>query len=202
MNDEKPSLTNESVNPRAGDTAVPWAEAKAWFVRDVLPLEAILMRFLQRNCRNSSDVEDVRQEVYAHILRAAESKLPERTKPFLFATARNVLIDRLRRENVIPIEIVADLDLTLIPADEPGPERNTIARDALRRLQLALNDLPPRYREALILRRIEGLSVREISRRMGISEQAVSNYVQRGIFVLADQLYGELSAIGGEHDLS
>lgn len=202
MNDEKPSWNNEGVQSRAGDAAVSWAEAKAWFVRDVLPLEAMLMRFLQRNCRNASDVEDVRQEVYAHVLRAAEKSLPERTKPFLFSTARNVLIDRLRRENVIPIEIAADLDLSIVPSDEPGPERAVFARETLRRLQLALNDLPPRCREALILRRIEGLSLQEISRRMGISEQTVSNYVQRGIFALADQLYGEQSAIGGEHDLT
>jgi len=160
------------------------------------------MRFLQRNCRNTSDVEDVRQEVYAHVLRAAEKSLPERTKPFLFSTARNVLIDRLRRENVIPIDIAADLDLTVVPSEEPGPERAVFARETLRRLQLALNDLPPRCREALILKRVEGLSLQEISRRMGISEQAVSNYVQRGIFALADQLYGEQSAIGGEHDLT
>ncbi|HTO41855.1 MAG TPA: RNA polymerase sigma factor [Rhizomicrobium sp.] len=202
MNDEKPSWNNESVNARAEDTAVPWAEVKAWFVRDVLPLEATLMRFLQRNCRNPSDVEDVRQEVYANLLRAAEKAFPERTKPFLFSTARNVLIDRLRRDNVIPIEVAADLDLSVVPSDEPGPERSVFARETLRRLQLALNDLPPRYREALILKRIEGLSLQEISHRMGIPEQVVSNYVRRGVFVLADQLYGEQSAVGGEHDLT
>lgn len=202
MNDEKPSWNNEGVHPRAGDTAVSWAEVKAWFVRDVLPLEAMLMRFLQRNCRNASDVEDVRQEVYAHMLRAAEKSLPEKAKPFLFATARNVLIDRLRRENVIPIDIAADLDLTIVPSDEPGPERAVFARETLRRLQLALNDMPPRCSEALIMKRVEGLSLQEISRRMGISEQTVSNYVQRGVFALADQLYGEQSTIGGEHDLT
>lgn len=202
MNDEKPSWNNEGVNSRAEDAAVPWAEVKAWFVRDVLPLEATLMRFLQRNCRNPSDVEDVRQEVYANLLRAAEKKLPERTRPFLFQTARNVLIDRLRRENVIPIEIAADLDLSIVPSDEPGPERSVFARETLRRLQIALNDLPPRYREALLLKRVEGLSLQEISRRMGIPEQVVSNYIRRGVFALADQLYGEQSAVGGEHDLN
>lgn len=202
MNDEKPSWNNEGVNSRAEDAAVPWAEVKAWFVRDVLPLEATLMRFLQRNCRNPSDVEDVRQEVYANLLRAAERNLPERTRPFLFQTARNVLIDRLRRENVIPIEVAADLDLSIVPSDEPGPERSVFARETLRRLQIALNDLPPRYREALILKRVEGLSLQEISRRMGIPEQVVSNYVRRGVFALADQLYGEQSAVGGEHDLT
>lgn len=202
MSEEKPSWNGKSGNSHAGGEVVPSAEAKAWFVRDVLPLEAMLMRFLQRNCRNPGDVEDVRQEVYANILRAAEKALPEKTKPFLFTTARNILINRLHRENVIPIEIAADLDLTIVPSDDPGPERTVLAREALRRLQLALNDLPPRHREALLLKRVEGLSLQEISRRMGISEQVVSNYIRRGVFALADQLYGEQSAVGGEHDLN
>jgi RNA polymerase sigma-70 factor (ECF subfamily) len=202
MKDERPDCNIDGVNSNAGGTAVPLADVRAWFVRDVLPLEAMLMRFLQRNCRNASDVEDVRQEVYANILNAAEKKLPERTKPFLFTTARNVLINRLHRDNVIPLEIAADLDLTIVPSDDPGPERVVLARETLRRLQLALNDLPPRQREALLLKRVEGLSLQEISRRMGISEQVVSNYIRRGIFALADQLFAEQPVAGGEHDLS
>ncbi|HVT25505.1 MAG TPA: sigma-70 family RNA polymerase sigma factor [Rhizomicrobium sp.] len=160
------------------------------------------MRYLRKNWRNESDVEDLRQEVYAQVLREAESEIPQRAKAFLFAKARNVMIDRFRKENVIPIELGMDMELSGVPADEPGPERTTYARHTLRRLQLALNELPPRYREALLMARVNGLSRREIAQRMGISEQAVGNYVHRGMFVLADLLYGERTILGGEHDLS
>jgi RNA polymerase sigma-70 factor (ECF subfamily) len=200
MSDETPSMNNEGAGQRAGGTAVSTAEVKAWFVSDVLPLEAMLMRFLYRNWRNPSDAEDLRQEVYAHVLKAAETKIPERTKPFVFATARNLIIDRLRRENIVPIEIADDQDLAMIPTDEPGPERSVSARDTLRKLQLALDQLPPRCREALVLQRIEGLSRREIAQRMGIGEQAVANYVQHGLFVLADLLFAERTLPGGEHE--
>lgn len=175
-------------------------EAKVWFVQEILPLEALLTRFLRKNWRNPSDVEDLRQEIYAHVLKAAEGKLPDHAKAFLFATARNLLVDHLRRENIVPIEIVAELDIVAIQTDDPGPERQTLARDTLRRLQHALNDLPPRCRQAVILQRIEGLSRREIAQRMGISEQAVANHVARGMFVLADFLFCETSELGTSHD--
>ena len=43
------------------------AEVNAWFGREVLPLEAALMEFLQHNWRNQSDVYDFRQEVYVRV---------------------------------------------------------------------------------------------------------------------------------------
>lgn len=202
MNDEIKSMSSEGADPRARGTAVPAADVKAWFVREVLPLEAMLMRFLHRNWRNAGDAEDLRQEVYAQVLKSAETNIPEKTKPFLFATARNVLVDRLRKENVIPIDAVSELEFLTVPTDAPGPERTAYARDTLRKLQRALDQLPPRYREALLMARVNGLSRREIAQRMGISEQAVGNYVHRGMFVLADLLYGERTILGGEHDLS
>jgi RNA polymerase sigma-70 factor (ECF subfamily) len=199
MNDAIKSVSSEGADPRARGTAVPAADVKAWFVRDVLPLEAMLMRFLQRN---AGDAEDLRQEVYAQVLKSAETNIPEKTKPFLFSVARNVIVDRLRKENVIPIDVVSELELSGVPADEPGPERTAYARDTLRKLKHALDQLSPRHREALLLARVNGLSRREIAQRMGVSEQVVGNYVHRGMFVLADLLYGERSILGGEHDLS
>ena len=90
------------------------------------------------------------------------AKYRPQQKPFVFATARNLLIDRVRREQVVPIEAVADLDALDIAIDAPGPDRNAMARDELRRLHAALDQLPPRCRE-VVVKRIEGLTRREIA---------------------------------------
>jgi RNA polymerase sigma factor (sigma-70 family) len=172
---------------------------KCWFVREVLPLEAVLMRFLNRNWRNKSDIEDFRQEVYAQVLQAAESQIPDRAKPFVLSTARNFLVDCIRREHIVSIEAVADLDMLGIAADEPGPDRSVMARDALRKLQVALNRMPPRRRQAVIFKRVDGLSRREIGQRMGISEQAVADYVADGMRMLADTLFDDLDEMGTPH---
>jgi len=95
----------------------------------------------------------------------------------------------VRREQIIPIEARADLETLGVARDEPGPDRNVIARDELRRLQEALDRLPPRCREAIVLRQVDGLSRREIAHRMGIGEGTVKEYVAQGVRALADMLY-------------
>ena len=162
------------------------SEIEAWFVRDVLPLEATLMRFLNQNWRNKSELEDLRQDVYARILEKVESGLPEHTKAFVLTTARNLLIDRVRREHIVPIEAMADLEGLNTVDDAPGADRTVIARDTLRRLQIALDKLPPRCREVVMLRRVEGLSRQEIATRMGISEKTVAAHMTNGMCALAN----------------
>lgn len=164
-------------------------EVKAWFLREVLPLESLLMQFLRHNWKEQGDVEDILHDVYIRVYEAASRQIPDQTKPFVFTTARNLLISRVRKRQVIPIEAVADLDALGIAMDSPGPDRSAIARDELRRLQQAIDKLPPRLREALILRRVEGLSRGEIALRMNVSEASVSAYLMDGMYALADLLY-------------
>lgn len=164
---------------------------KAWFVREVLPLEAALMQFLRRSGRSEADIADLRQEVYLRVCQQAEKEIPHPVKPLVFTIARNLMIDQVRRGQVIPIESVADLEAINVAGDTPGPDRTLMAREELLLLRAALEKLPPRCREALILRRIEGLSRREIAERMGISEHTVSEHINVGVRALANALYGE-----------
>jgi RNA polymerase sigma factor (sigma-70 family) len=196
MTEQTPGNGFDGADLRRAGKVVTSSQAKAWFVREVLPLEAMLMRFLSKNWRNKSDLEDFRQEIYAQVLNAAETNIPDQAKPFVFSVARNLLIDRFRKEHIVPIEAVAELDTLKVPSDEPGPERNVVSRDLLRRLQLGIEQLPPRCREAVVLKRIEGLSRREIAQRMNIAEQTVSEYVAYGMRILADVTYGEAPELG------
>src|SRR6185437_7440094 len=120
---------------------------------------------------------DIRQDIYVRVYDAARKQVPTHTKAFVFQTARNLLIDRVRHDRVVPIEAVPDLETLDVPGDAPSPERATIARDDLRRLRTALDKLPPRCREAVVLGRIEGLPGRAIAVRMGVSDQAVSKHL-------------------------
>ena len=171
-------------------------EVNAWFVREVLPLEPLIMRYHRRQWPNPSEIEDLRQDVYIRSYQAAKREIPAAAKSFVFRIAHDLLVDRIRREQVVPIEAVADSDELEIAIDMPSPDRTVIARDELRRLQAALDKLPPRAREAVILGRIEGLSGKEIAQRMGISEATVSVHLANGIQTLGDLLYGE--AMPGE----
>jgi RNA polymerase sigma factor (sigma-70 family) len=181
----------DSAVPNRSGTGVSTPEVVAWFVREVLPLEAILMHFLRHNWRGQGDFEDLRQDVYVRVCEAAQKELPEQAKPFVLMTARNLLVDRIRREQIVPIEVVSDIDALGLAMDTPSPERTVLARDELRHVRKALDDLPPRAREAVVLGRIEGLSGREIAARMGIAENTVSEHLSSGIRILADMLHGK-----------
>jgi RNA polymerase sigma-70 factor (ECF subfamily) len=188
---ETPETNREDALLRPLGAVITAPEVRIWFVREVLPLEAVLRQFLQHNWHNKADVDDLLQEVYVRVCESARQRIPEPTKPFVFTIARNLLIDRVRRERIIPIEAVSDLDALEIEKDEPGPERSAIARDELRRLQGALDRLPARAREAIVLKQVDGLSRREIAERMGIGEGTVKQYVADGIRALAAHFYGE-----------
>jgi len=174
---------------QAADMTAP--DVNAWFVREVLPMEILLTQFLRRGWPNKSDIDDLCQEVYARVYEAAQKKIPKPARPFVFTIARNLLIDQARHAQIVPIEVVADPELLGVAFDGPGPERNVMARDELRQLQSALDHLPPRCRDVVVLSRIEGFSGRQIAQHMGISEATVSEHMAKGMCLLANVLYGE-----------
>jgi RNA polymerase sigma-70 factor (ECF subfamily) len=171
------------------DTADAVSRADAWFKREIVPLEGSLMRFLQYNWRNESEALDFRQEIYVRVYEAAKKQFPESPKQFLFTTARNLLTDRMRQARVVPLDTSTNLDTVEIEGEAPGPDRIVMARDELRRVQTALDQIQPRWREAIILGRIEGLSRKEIAQRMGVSDGTVAQYLTHGICALVDLLY-------------
>ncbi len=188
MND-KPDFDREEADGRLSMTGAP-ADLHAWFLREVLPLEAALTQYLRHNWQNQASVADLLQEVYVRVYEAARKQIPESTKSFVFTTAHNLLVDRVRREKVIPIEAVEDLEALGVAADAPGPDEQVTARDELRRVQAALEQIPPRSRETFLLFHVQGLNPREIGQRMGISEKTVSWHLNESVQILADMLYG------------
>lgn len=188
---ERPENSIESAKGRRADAASMMSQVDAWFTREVLPLESSLMNFLRRNWRNQDEIADLRQEVYVRVYEAAARAIPERPKQFVFATARNLLIDRVRQAQVIPIEAASDFDALDMASEAPGPEHIVQARDELRMVQAALDRLPPRQKKAVLLKRVEGLSRRSIASRMGVTESSAAKYIAEGICALVDALASE-----------
>ncbi len=167
------------------------AALDAWFVEEVLPLERRLIRYLLHARQPASDIEDLCQEVFARVYEAARGRRPAPVWPYVYMVARNLIVDRLRREQVVPIELLADPE-TLGAAGEDVPaDRALAAKQDLDRLYLAVEALPDRCREVVRMRKIEGASQREVARRLGIAEHTVEKQVSKGLRRLAEALYGE-----------
>lgn len=163
---------------------------RRWFMDEVLPLERDLVRFIARHCSDAADVPDVRQEVYARVLAGAPVDRLGSTRGFVLAVAKNVLIDRARRAKIVSFEQIADIDTMDHDIDLTGQDRRMTARDELRRAMQGLEQLPPRCREVVRLRKVEGLSIRETADRMGVSHHTIERQLTLGLRALANFMLG------------
>jgi RNA polymerase sigma factor (sigma-70 family) len=139
----------------------------AWFKREILPHEPMLLRYLARVWPRKHEVHDLRQETYARVYAAAMASRPASPRSFLFTTAHHLMADRVRHERVVSIEAVGDIEALNVTVDEISVERRIGARQELKLLARALDLLPPKCRKVLWLRRVEGLSQKEVAQRLG-----------------------------------
>lgn len=177
----------------AGGSPAAGLSVPAWFQREVLPLEPALMRFLRRHWRHHEELPDLRQDIYIRVYESVQANgAPESTAAFVFACARNLLVDRVRKAQVVTFETVANLeDLPEHPQVDFTPEELAESRQKLRLLQLAIDALSPRCREVVLLRKVEGLSHREIATRLGIAEGTIEKQITIGVRALAESLLSQ-----------
>ena len=187
---EKPGAEREIGGRDRKGSVVSDDAVSAWFISKILPLEAILMHYLRLNWRNASDIPDLRQEVYARVFEAAQQGIPDNPKRFLLTTARNLLINLVRREQIVPMETFADLDVIGAESAEPQPERVIIEQEEVHRIEAAIEHLPARTRQAVKLAYFEGLTCGEIAKRMGVTHQVASEYIAKGTLALGRIHFG------------
>ena len=182
-----PSPADASPAPTAGTDAFD-----RWFVEQVLPLEPALVRLLRRHWRRADDIADLRQEIYVRVYETVGREgLPDSASGYLFATARNHLINKARRARIVQFDLVAELEELPEPPVEPwSPEQLAAARAEIDLLEAALETLPPRCREVVRLRKVDGLSQKDIAARLGITEGTVEKQVTLGVRALAEELAG------------
>jgi RNA polymerase sigma-70 factor (ECF subfamily) len=128
--------------------------------------------------------EDAVQETFASIWRSAKSYHPERGAgaPWLFAVARNAIVDRSRARGDMPADIPEEADL------EPGPPDRAEQSWVEWRVHSALEELPEREREVVALAYWSGLSQSEVAEFLGIPLGTVKTRTRAALSHLADIL--------------
>jgi RNA polymerase sigma-70 factor (ECF subfamily) len=152
-----------------------------WFTEQVQPHESLLRAWLRSRFPSEPDLDDLVQETFARLLKAHETAPITEAKAFLFATARNLALDRVRRRQVINLEPLAEIAELSVLDDRLGVSESLSRQQELELLTQAIQSLPERCRQVLTLRKIYGLSQKEIAAQLGIAEHTVEAQVANGV---------------------
>lgn len=157
-----------------------------WFADEVHVHDGQLKAYLRGSFPGVSDVDDVVQESYLRIWKTRATHPIECAKGFLFQVARRLAIDVLRRRESARTDSVADLAGLGVAESAPNAADSAARSEELLLLAKAFHSLPDRCRAVLVLRKLEGLSQREIAERLGITEGTVQVHIGRGLRQLED----------------
>jgi RNA polymerase sigma-70 factor (ECF subfamily) len=140
--------------------------------------------------RSPQDAEDVVQDAYLQAFRAFDRYRGGDARAWLLRIVRNACYGWLRQRSG-PRGGAVDVDVADLPDDEAaGPEAHTIRQADGARVRRALDELPPAFREALVLRELEGLSYKEIADIAEVPIGTVMSRLARGRRLLAAALGG------------
>jgi RNA polymerase sigma-70 factor (ECF subfamily) len=168
--------------PPAEPARLPALTTAEWFAEHVQPHEPALRAYLSRRFPSLPDHDDLVQETYARLLRVRDPARLAFARAFLFTTARNAAIDLFRRNRRVvhePIDETHDFH----PLDEPAGIIESLERQQrLEALLEAISALPDRCREVMMLRYLDGFTVRQIAGRLGIAFGTVKNHLLKGVY--------------------
>jgi RNA polymerase sigma-70 factor (ECF subfamily) len=172
------TMSHSELSMRRKQKAERRGRLAAWVAREVLPHEASVRAWLLRAGLVREDVEDVIQESYCRLAELESVQHILRADSYFFQTARNLVIRRIQRSKIVPFVPMVREDYQ---DDQPDPERDAGGRMALSRVMALLERLPERRRKIFAMRRIDGMSQREIAAAMNVSENVVEHEIKLGL---------------------
>lgn len=178
-------------SPPSAPEQVPAAhQAQArWFVDEVHRHDASLKNYVRSAFPAVRDVFDVVQESYLRVWRRhlvrpitdVSGSVRASVKSFLFQVARRLALDTIRHERVSPFDPVGDIAGLSAVEERRGAADVAAVNQEFQLLLEAIDRLPGRCRQVVILRKLQGLSPAETARHLGISEETVHVQARRGL---------------------
>lgn len=126
------------------------------------------------------DPDDIAQEAFRKLLERGDVSRIKNLRAYLWRTARNLVLT-FKRSAIQRSNYDFEIEHIFFPltGDASSPETIVVAREQLRAINDLLRAMPEKRRWALLLYRLEGLTLKEIAARFGISRTAVAKHISR-----------------------
>jgi len=135
----------------------------------------MLRAWLRSQFPAGTDLDDIIQDAYIRVLRVRAEGGVRSPKALLFASARNLMLMQFRHRKVAGEEALTEFELAGIMEDGPDVAEAVARSQEIELLTQAIQSLPTRCRQILTLRKIYGMSQKEVAAELGIAEHTVES---------------------------
>jgi RNA polymerase sigma factor (sigma-70 family) len=166
---------------KSSDLSEPSAEPSTPVYDAYVRHESSLKRFIGRFVRSSHDVEDIAQEAFLRAYAVEQSRSIEQPKSFLFRIAKHAALSQLSRKSQQITDYIEDSDESSVIPTEDSAEDLVSARQILGLHCEAVAELAPQCRHVYLLRKVHGLSHKEIAEQLGIAVSTVEKHLMKAV---------------------
>ena len=146
-----------------------------------------LFRYFRARLRSPEAAQDVVQDIYLRIARRPAEPI-DNPSAYLYRLGANLMLDHIKREQRVNRRAAAWRQATVetdtgiqSAAEDPSADRVVEARERLRLIVKAVDEMPRPVREAFRLHKLEGLSHAETAAAMGVSRSSVEKYIMSSL---------------------
>ncbi len=157
------------------------SEQGRWFTETLQPHEEELRAWLRGRFPPTLDFDDIVQEAFVSSWKAHEEGRLKSPKAFLFGAARNLALRSLRTRKVRGYDSVIPIEECDISNGESSVQETVSRKQELQILTLAIQSLPDKCRQIFTLRKVYGMTQREIARKLDLSPRTVNAQITIGL---------------------
>lgn len=152
------------------------------FIKNMPSLRRVIGQYFIK----SEDIEDVLQEAFTRAFAAEKVNKINTPKAYLHSVARNIALNELSKKSTTTLKFIEDVLGSEVESNEPATDDWLHSRLEFEAFGHAVADLPPQCRKVFLLRKICGLTHKEISQKLSISTSTVEKHLAKGLFKCAD----------------
>jgi RNA polymerase sigma factor (sigma-70 family) len=156
-------------------------QAPRGMVADYLAVKSSLKQYLMRFFVRPQDVEDVMQETFLRAFQSEQSQTIRSPKSFLYKIGKNLALSQVSAKATQLMTYVGDFDELSVIDSRLSAEDSLDLEQRIEILNRAIQKLPPQCRRVLVMRKVFGLSHKEVARRLNISVKTVEQHLTKGL---------------------